>query len=690
MAKASATPGRVEVPAQSNGQQSSRRILLAGVVIVLAALAVYANTFSSPFIFDDLKAITGNPSIRHLWPLSDVLSPPGDVTGAVGRPMVNLSLAVNYAIGGLDVRGYHIFNALIHALAGLTLLGIVRRTLLRPLLRERFGGMALPLAFVVALLWVLHPLQTESVTCVIQRSESLMGLFYLLTLYGFVRSVESPAPRPWRIFTFIACLLGMATKEVMISAPLLVLIYDRTFVAGTFRSAWQQRGRFHVGLAATGILLIWLNAHSGQRAGAAGFGLGVSSWDYALTQCRAIILYLRLSVWPHPLIVDRGTAVVHSMGEVWLQGVILVALVAGTLFALWRKPVIGFLGCWFFAILAPSSSVVPLISQTIAEHRMYLSLAAVIVLLVAGGYAWLGQRVVLVGVALSVVAGWATVLRNADFRDPLTLWGVTVAQQPDNARAQMNLGTALLAADRPEEARQHFAAAAEISPNFAEAYYSLASVLLQLGRPLEAIAPVEKALQVKPDYAEAHYVLGTLRLKQKQVDAAIEQYQAALRIRPDFVDVEHTLAGTLAIAGRTAEAVEHYETALRLQPENAMLHVEIGNVLVRLGRTDEALQHLQLAERLDSSSPTMHYSLGNVLFGRKRFAEAASHFEAVVRLLPKAPQAHNNLGNALVQLGRLEEAQAQFEEALRLNPDYATARENLERLRAIRANRAAH
>ena len=299
---------------------------LPATVIVLTVWAAYANSFSAPFVFDDLKSVVQNPTIRHLWPPSEVLSPPNDATGAGGRPVLNLSLALNYAVGGLDVRGYHVMNTLIHALAALTLFGIVWRTLRRPVLVDRFGSAAGPLALGVALLWALHPLQTESVTCIVQRSESLMGLFYLLTLYGFIRAVETPAPRRWEIFTGVVCLLGMATKEVMVSAPLLVLLYDRTFVAGTFRAAWRQRGSLYLGLAGTWLLLFWLVAHSSQRGGVAGFGLGLSGWHYALTQCRAIILYLSLAFWPSPLVIDYGTGFVRQLNEVWPQALLLLAL----------------------------------------------------------------------------------------------------------------------------------------------------------------------------------------------------------------------------------------------------------------------------------------------------------------------------------------------------------------------------
>ena len=172
--------------------------MLSPLLVMVAGLLAYHNSFTSPFIYDDELSILTNPTIRHLWPIWQVLSPPhrGGFT-VEGRPIINLSLAINYALGGYDVWGYHALNLTIHVLAGLTLYGVVRRTLHRPRLRERFGATANGLALATAVLWTVHPLQTASVTYIIQRAESLMGLFYLLTLYGFIRGVESQRPRPW-------------------------------------------------------------------------------------------------------------------------------------------------------------------------------------------------------------------------------------------------------------------------------------------------------------------------------------------------------------------------------------------------------------------------------------------------------------------------------------------------------------
>ena len=186
----------VSSPAISAGRFSGGAIIPALALLLLVAVAAYHNSFTGPFIFDDAIWINENSNIRHLWPIGAVLFPP-DATVVGGRPVVSLTLALNYALGGLNVWGYHAFNLVIHILAAWTLFGVLRRTLILPRLRERFGSAATPLALAAAILWMIHPLQTESVTYVIQRTEALMGLFYLLVLYGVIRGATWGGSRWW-------------------------------------------------------------------------------------------------------------------------------------------------------------------------------------------------------------------------------------------------------------------------------------------------------------------------------------------------------------------------------------------------------------------------------------------------------------------------------------------------------------
>jgi len=338
-----------------------------------------------------------------------------------------------------------------------------------------------------------------------------MGLFYLLTLYAFIRSDtgrghvlhQNAACNGWLCLSVGACICGMASKEVMASAPLIVLLYDRTFVAGTFREAWQRHRGYYVWLAATWLLLGWLMVGSHQRAGIVGFGLGVTPWSYALTQCQAIVHYLRLSFWPHPLVVDYGGNVVTEIADVAPQGLLLLALLTGTVIALWRRPILGFAGMWFFAILAPSSSVVPLISQTVAEHRMYLPLAAVIALVVTGIYSYFGRKSLPVFVVLAIGAAVLTERRNEDYRDAVRLWSATVASCPDNPRAHHNLSSSLLQANRLSEATAQAEMALKLHPDYADAQDNLGNALWMAGRVAEAAPHYQEALRLNPRSAES-------------------------------------------------------------------------------------------------------------------------------------------------------------------------------------------
>jgi len=196
----------------------------AGGLLVVAVAAVYCHSFSGPFVFDDLPSIVDNPTIRRLTPLWHVLSAPhkGETVG--GRPLLNLSLALNYALGGTPVCGYHAANLAVHVLNALLLWGILRRTFQSPILIASFGAAGPNIAWAIALLWAVHPLQTESVTYVVQRAESLAALFYLSTLYCVIRGASSARALLWYVAAALACLLGMATKETMATAPLIVML----------------------------------------------------------------------------------------------------------------------------------------------------------------------------------------------------------------------------------------------------------------------------------------------------------------------------------------------------------------------------------------------------------------------------------------------------------------------------------
>lgn len=621
----------------------------AGAVLIVAAVFLaWSNSLSGPFVLDDHGSIITNESIRRLWP-PDWLSPPATGGETVsGRPVLNFTFALNHAIGGRDVIGYHVANLLIHAAAALVLWRILRRT-------PAVGGPGV--ALIAALLWALHPLQTGAVTYVVQRAESLAGLWLLLTLYAYVRGA-SGGGRRWFVLAVVSALLGIGTKETAVVAPLLVLLYDRAFLAGSFRAAWRARGTVHAALFATWLplaVLVWSNHGRGGSAGTGVIGVG----DYFLTQCEAIVHYLRLVVWPVGQVFDHGMVVAGGFGEVVPQMVLLLALAAGTLWLLGRNHPAGFAGACFFLLLAPSSSFVPVATQTIAEHRMYLALAVPVALGVAAVTAGLcrmsaASRLAGVLAAVAIVTlGGLTLARNQVHASELTLWSDTVAKRPGNPRAQYNLGLALAQADRPADAEVAF----------------------------------RHTLALNPQHAYAHFELGKAALLAGRWPVAAESFAAALAADQSFVDARVNLARALVRLQRTEQAIGHYRQALADELGAVDIRLELAELLVAQGQEREGETLLRAALQRDAGSVSGWFALANLLAGQQRFPAAIEAYGAVLVREPGHHDARANLANCLLFTGRIDEAIAHYETVLRARPNDSAVRENLNVARELQRRR---
>jgi protein O-mannosyl-transferase len=654
------------------------------IPVVLATLcaAAYSNTLHVPFIFDDIASIVRNPAIRRLWPLLDAML--ATFPGLLGRPLVSLSLAINYAWGGYNVTGYHLFNLALHILNALLVFGVARHALVNVRTADAHPGETTWLACAVTALWMLHPLLTESVTYVLQRTELLMALFLLLTLYCFIRGIDSAHRTIWFGLCVIACILGMGAKEVMVVTPLLVLAYDYVFATPSLRAVWRSRVGLYAGLAVSWVVLAALQFTINLRSKS---GLGVASmgcWDYLVMQCSVLVHYLRLVVWPRGLVLDYSDWPRTAPLVVWLpKAVLLLALLAATVWALRRRLWWGFWGTWFFLLLAPSSSFLPLPTEPAAERRMYLPLLAVIAVMLGGGrqlcrrlwdrFGWTDRtRVRLetgVVIGLTVALGIATFQRNAQYRTASSIWADVVAKRPGSARGHANLALAMLEEGKAAESIPHFLDALRLDPNQATIHCNLGDALVTSGAVDQGIAEFEEALRLDPDYAPARVALGNAMAKRSDVKAALELYQAAVASDPDDESAHFNLAQLLARMGRREEAVTHYLETLRLDPNNAIAHYNLANLFAESGHETEAISHYSAAARLNPRDARFPTNLGNLLLKQGRRDAAIAAYTEALRADPAAFEAHNNLAIVLASRGDLPGATEHFREAARLRPD---------------------
>jgi tetratricopeptide (TPR) repeat protein len=631
---------------------------LHAALIAAAIAVVYSNSLSGPFILDDADTIVTNAAVRDPGDIARVFAQARD-TPLAGRPLVAYTFALNYAASGLAVQGYHATNIVIHILCALLLFGLVRRTISVPGsgLRAPGSGDAENVAFAVALVWALHPLNTEVVDYITQRTESMMALCLLASLYAAMRSLTERRTILWQTAAIAACACGMLCKETMVVAPLLIVLYDRAFFFGSLRGAFAVRWRLYGGLALTWLVLLAMMV-PGPRAGSVGFGAAITPWEYLLNQAVMIAHYLGLAVWPRGLTVNYGPPLPYRLGDVWPQAALIFGLIAATLAAFQWRAALGFLGAWVFITLAPTSSFVPIATEVGAERRMYLPLMA-IAALAHGSRSFRAQPPGTEGHCRHRAASRrrcsaaATASRNRDYATELALAESNLAHWPTDVAHGM-VGSALMQLHRHDEALEELRLAARTAPR---SRYNLGSELYNLKRMDEAIVELEAFAGENPmdELApSARRILGDAFVTQRKWEEAVKQYRLALSMIPNDQATKQNMLGAmnnqglaLAASGRFAEAASIFRTVVESDPAN-------------LG----ARRNLTAA-LLDSQDP------------RSAETEARKAIEAS----PGTAVFYDLLGRALATQGRYDEAIVQLREALRLAPEDAEIREDLEKVK---------
>ncbi len=598
---------------ERDGDRRRQEPSLVGVAVLVTfcVVAAWWGALDARFVFDDIVRIV-HAEERLAWPWTVA-----DLLARSQRPLVDLSLALNHAAGGLSPRGFHAFNIAVHALNAVMLAlvvgGALRLLRGRGLIGVRPASDAL-VACAAALLWALHPLQTSAATYVIQRAES-MAAFGTLAAVWFLLRAAGGGGRPAAAGVVLATAGALLSKPTAVSVPFVLLAVDACMLAGGVRAALRARPWIH-GLCGAALLLLvllgvteGLFGNDGRIAGYGAAVAGVGPLGYAGQSVRALGLYMAMLVDPSHLAIDRGP---EALSPSWclLLGVSTLVILAA---AAWigRRRWWRVLPWCFVLLLAPTTSIVP-IADAAVDHRMYLpsavvalSLAGVALAvgttaLAAGMRPWALHALAALALMLVVVAEVrATVARNRLYADPIALWSEVVRLSPGHARGYINRAGLLLEAGRIEEAERDLDAASALQPGHP---------MLMANRAIVALA--------RGDAARAEQLLAV-------VTASMRSDAGILGARGD----------ALRALGRADDALGLYALAATRAPSDARYAVLEANTLADLGRHDESLAALARA-RARSSDPqllaSIEFNVGNAHFRSGRMAEAAASYRAAL------------------------------------------------------------
>ncbi len=660
--------------------------ILIPALMAIAVFGIYSNTLQNPFVLDDLSNIQQNSHIRITRLNFEALKQAGFESPLSNRPAAYVSFALNYYFHQLDVAGYHILNILIHLACGLFFYFLIKTTLNSPALRSRSQPYAW-VPFLTTLIWLVHPIQTQSVTYLVQRMNSLAAMFYVLSVLLYARARQSEQNLT-RYAGFAGCIISglfaLGSKEIAATLPAFIFLYEWYFQQD-FSWIWLKRRIAPIAAVLaifTLLALFYLDFQPLDRILNSYAARDFTLVQRVLTEFRVVFFYMSLILLPHPsrLNLDHHFPVSHSLLDPvttifaigFITGMVVLAFYTAR-----RQRLISFCILWYLGNLVIESSVIGL--EIIFEHRNYLPsmfFILMIVMLLSRIHRppWLKAGAL---ATIVVVFGFWTFERNDVWRNSVSLWQDCAVKSPQKARPRNNLAVALVRRGNIDEAISNYRKALQIEPNYAEAHFNLATALRRQGKFDDAVYHYREMLRLNPDHRGTHNGLGAVLHEQGKIDQAVLHYAEALRLDPEYSKAHYNMGVALNIQGKTDRAVSHFKEALRLEPRHSGVHYQLATALNHAGKLQEAVSHFQAALDLKPNHAEACYGLANARYKQGRVQEAADHYNRALTLKPNYAQAHNDLGVLLYHRGRLQEAVAHYTRALSIKPDYAEAHNNL-------------
>jgi tetratricopeptide (TPR) repeat protein len=596
------------------------------LIIILLGIIVYSNTFRSPFVFDDAPNITENPFIKSF----DYFVRPSLVEKISAVPEINyafrnriagfFTFALNFKAHGLNVFGYHLVNLLVHIANALLVYQLVILTFATPYFTSRHipaeraaeEVSSRTIAFFSALLFVIHPVQTQAVTYIVQRFTELTAFFFLLSIYLYIKARIGRSNSKCGSdtgclggknahFQYLACIasavLAMKTKEIAFTLPVIIVLYEFMF----FEGKPFKRILYLIPLLSTMLIipigLIGNNISLADISVGLNKALAVSSqnsisrWDYLFTQFRVIATYFRLLFLPVGQNIDYDYPIYHSFFNVpvFSSFIILLSVLILGVYLYFRSRriereidylfrVIAFGIFWFFITISVESSILP-IADVIFEHRVYLPSAGFFIGISSACSLALGRfhrsrpaagrTAALLGALLIVSLASATFARNMVWQSEIALWSDTVNKSPGKVRPHNNLGVAFKNKGLLEEATRVYLDALRVTPDAVELRKNLCSVYARRGLFDKAISECLYALKLEPNYAEAHNNLGIAYMNKGMLTEAIKEYELCMRLNPYLISTHINLCVIYGKQKRYSEAVRECQTALMMRPDDA-------------------------------------------------------------------------------------------------------------------------
>ena len=660
---------------------------LISLLIILLTLTAFWQVRNNGFInFDDDVYVVNNPYINRGLSLKGAFWAFTATHAGNWHPLTWISHMLDVEIYGLDPAGHHLTNLFLHIANAVLLFLIFHQITLSPW-RSGF----------VAALFALHPLHVESVAWLAERKDVLSTLFWMLTLWAYVRYVAKPHTKRY-LLVALCFILGLMSKPMVVTLPFVLLLLDywplRRFwkwepgtSCGSYNNTPKLSRRRLISEKIPLFFLVLLSCLVTLYAQWKGGALKpLEKLPLEMRAANAVVSYVGYiwkTIWPRDLAILYPHPLGFPLWQVAGAVVLLAAITVLVFFARRKHPCLVTGWLWYIGTLVPVIGLVQVGIQAMADRYTYVPLIGLFIMISYGlpelrkGHRL--RRFIIPACGILVLWALFSITRSqlTLWKNDTVLFEHTLRVTKNNFVIHNNLGKSLFNQGKNEEAMTHFREAFRINPKDARVHNNLGVLLAREGKDEEAIYHFTEALRSNPANAEVHNSLGALLVRQGRNDEAMVHYREALRLNPANADVHFNLASLLNVQGKRDQALLHYTEALRIRPDHAEGHNNLGVILADRGRIDEAIVHLNEAVRIKPHYGEAHFNLGIALLRKGRNREAADHFNRALQLNPNDARVHNNLGAIFAHEGKNDEAILHYTKALQLNPDYGDAHYSL-------------